>query len=73
MKITDAKVEAINNRINQLKKFEDGLGINIDTTCGKTSIYKKNWGICDLEELSQMIKELNLLKQAVEEETGLVL
>lgn len=79
MMFTEEKTKDINNRLYEMKKAMPingklvGLGINIDTTMGKTSVYKNNWGLCDLDELGQMIKELTMLKQAVEEKTGLVL
>ena len=79
MKFTEEKIEAINNTCDEKKKAnpicgkEIGLGINLDGSVGETTVFKNNWAICTVEELSQMIKELNMMKEAIEEETGLIL
>lgn len=36
-------------------------------------IYAGNWQVCKLEELSDLIEELNDLKQVITEQTGVVL
>ncbi len=79
MKFTEAKIETINNTCDEKKKANPisrhiiGLGIRLDNSLEGTIVLKNNWAICEVEELSQMIKELTMMKEAIEEETGLVL
>lgn len=79
MKFTDSKIESINNTLDEKKRTNPyngkviGIGINLnDGICGAT-VFKDNWGICSIEELGRMIEELTMLKEAIEEETGIFL
>lgn len=79
MKFKEEKIEVINNTCDEKKKANPisrhiiGIGIRLDNSVSKTIVLKDNWAICEVEELSQMIKELTMMKEAIEEETGLVL
>ena len=48
-----------------------GLGINVRDGFSGATVFKNNWAICELDELQQMIDELEMMKQAIEEETGI--
>ena len=50
-----------------------GIGINIKDSLGGATVFKDNWGICTVNELSRMIEELTMLKEAIQEETGIIL
>ncbi len=79
MKFTQAKMEAIeknyDNRLkaNPIRKHVVGIGINLTESLNGTAIAKNNMVFADVEELDRLIKELQMLKDAIEEETGLVL
>lgn len=77
MTINEKTLEAIDKRkIELLKEMgrctaaNPGLGLKVDNSIGFVGIYKINWSICKLEELTQMIEELTILKQSIEEVTG---
>lgn len=75
MKFTEELMERIEiNKDAKLKngKFREGLGINLKNTLGgQTSVFKNNWEICDIMEITQMIYELTDLRDAILEETGI--
>lgn len=79
MKFKEEKIEVINNTCDEKKKANPisrhiiGIGIRLDNSVSKTIVFKDDWAICEVEELSQMIRELTMMKEAIEEETGLVL
>ena len=80
MKINDAKVERINDVLYDMKKanpyhskIEIGVGIKIFNVLGKTVVAKDNIGIANVEDLGRVIEELQMLKETIENETGLEL
>ena len=80
MKFTDAKVEKINDVLHDMKKAnpyhskrEIGIGIQIFNGVGKTIVAIDNTGFANVEDLGRVIEELQMLKEAIENETGLEL
>lgn len=78
MRIAEEKIEVINNWMNAKKsgvglREEDSLRINLCDSAFRATIFKDNWAVCRVEELSQMIRELTMMKEAIEEQTGLIL
>lgn len=79
MKFTEAKMEAIeknfDNRLkaNPISRHVIGTGINLTESLNGTAIAKNMMVFADVEDLGRVIKELQMLKEAIEEETGLVL
>lgn len=65
----DATLETI-NKVNLNKRVGKGLDLNIQSSLGGVSIFKNNWAVCDVEELTQMIEELTQMREAIEEVTG---
>lgn len=51
---------------------EDVLQLNVQDFMD-TAVFKKDHFICHLEEIEEMIHGLTLMKQAIEETTGLVI
>lgn len=79
MKFTEEKITAINGRLADKKRENPfsfrqiGIGVNLDNSSSGATIFKDIMGFCNVEELSRMIEELQMLKEAIEEETGLIL
>lgn len=79
MRFTEAKVEEINEVLSKKKKTKPisstvtGIGVNIFNGVGKTIVARDNSGFCDIEDLGRMIEELQMLKEAIEEATGVEL
>ena len=79
MKLTQSKIESINKAIDEKKKAnpmnhgEVGIGINVHDSIGGLTVFKNNWGVCTIEELGRMIEELTMVKEALEEECGIIL
>lgn len=60
------KANPINHRVL-------GLGIDMYTGFEGTDVYRNGHYVCSLEELSRMAEELTMLKESVEEQTGVIL
>lgn len=79
MKFTDSKINDINNTLvlkksaNPLNGKAIGIGIHVENGLRGATAFKDNWMICEIDELSRMIEELTMLKESIEEETGLIL
>ena len=74
MKFTEQLIGRIERNADNKKKksrYRVGLGLNVQNSIGGATIFANNWGICEIEELQQMIDELTIMKQAIEEETGI--
>lgn len=65
-KINEKKSEIISNLTSRRE-----LRLNVQNSLGGVTIFKDNWAICDLEELSQMIEELTVVREAIAEVTGI--
>lgn len=37
------------------------------------SVYSRNWQVCKIEEITDMIRELTIMKEAIESITGVIL
>lgn len=79
MKFTDATIDRINNKLldkkkaNPVSSTEAGIGIFIGNGLHGSSAIRNNTVICTLEDLDRTIEELTMLKEAIEEETGIIL
>ena len=79
MRFTEEKINAINEALLKKKKAKPishnviGIGVHINNSICNTFAFSNNWQICDIEDISRMIEELTMLKEAIEEETGIVL
>lgn len=56
---------------NPMKGSCIGIGINLKNSLSGSTVFKDNWEICKVDELTRMIEELTMLKKAIETETGL--
>ena len=68
MRFTDSKIKDINDRMVAKK---ENTYLNLGDSINGATIFKENWAICEVSELSRMIYELTVLKEAIEEETGI--
>lgn len=50
-----------------------GIGVGLFSDPFTTDVYRDDKWICELEDLSRMIEELTMLKEAIEEESGIIL
>lgn len=70
------KVTAINEQYRKERDSHSSLSLQVGVD-DKTSDYilcgKTNMVICKLDDVSEMLKELVILKQIIEEQTGLAL
>lgn len=79
MKFTDKKVNEIQEVLhekkvdNPMSRLVAGIGVGIDNVLGETHVMKDNNAICSIEDLGRMIEELTMLKEAIEEQTGIEL
>lgn len=72
MKFTSSKIADINERVIQKK---ENAFVSIAESLNGATVFKKcgnmDWAICEVAELSRVIYELTVLKEAIEEETGI--
>lgn len=83
MRLAEVKIEAINNRLTEKKRENRidnntiGIGIKLSDGLSGTSVVRNysnmGWTLCDIDDLARTIEELTMLKEAIEEETGLIL
>ena len=75
MRINQEVIEKIERaKIDRVKKsgYKVGLGINLaDNVCAETNVYRDGNYICELQELSQIIFELEAIKDAISDTMGL--
>lgn len=77
MKFTEEKLEAINKNLTEKKKAkpisfnEIGIGVNFRNSIMGASAFKDNWQLCEIEDISRLIEELGMLRDAIIEETGI--
>ena len=74
MKINEMFLEKIEKNADKKKKnspYKVGLGLNVKNSLGGATVFTNGWAICTVEELQQMIDELTIMRDAIEEETGI--
>ena len=69
--MNEKKMEAINTAYKATTCGQDEFNLNIRRSLKGTSVFKDNWEICDLSDLSIMIEELIQLRDTIETETGI--
>ena len=79
MKFTEKKLEEIDRRFsaklreNPIKDHVIGMGVSLHPEDTYTMVCCCDDRIVEVNSLSRLIEELQMLKEAIEEETGLVL
>ena len=79
MKFTEKMAEIIDDNFTEKRKAKPirgcviGLGIKMVNGINGASVARDDVVIGTVEELGRMIEEMQMLKAAIEEETGLVL
>lgn len=84
MRFTAEKIGAINERLAEKKKSNPisrnviGIGIKLGEGINGATAFSNSggncdWSICAVEDLKRTIEELTMLKESIEEETGVVL
>ena len=70
MRLTAETVSKVNEEY-RLTRISRELRLNVGTDgCWSDSVYSRNWQVCRLEELSDMIDELTALRETIETVTG---
>ena len=79
MKFTASKIGIINanlsekKRVNPLKGKATGIGISLEAFPSGATVCQDGMAMLTVEDLSRAIVELSMLKDAIEEETGIIL
>lgn len=80
MRFNEVKVEKINDVLHEAKKANPyhskmmiGVGIKLMNGIDRTVVAIDNQGFGEIEDLGRIIEELQMLKDAIEAETGLEL
>lgn len=80
MKFKESKVERINEVTHDKKVLNPyhtfgviGIGVGLFNTIDSTVVGIMNSQICEIDDLGRLIEELQMLKDSIEEETGLEL
>lgn len=72
MNFTAKKMSDINKRYNETTKA-NGLGIELVDGSRGASMCKNGMVFASVEELSRLIADLQMLKDVIEDETGLII
>lgn len=79
MRFTEKTMAKINERLDEKKRANPiegnhiGLGVKLSEGLNGSIAIKDCVSVCSIEDLSRTIVELTMLKEAIEEETGIVL
>lgn len=79
MRFTEKTMDKINERLDEKKRENPikgkiiGLGVRLSEGLDGSIAIKDCVSVCSIEDLSRTIVELTMLKEAIEEETGIVL
>ena len=76
VRFTEEKIEAISANLDEKKKAKGintiGMGVNLRNASFNTSVFfKDNWQLCEIEDISRLIEELEMLRDAITEEAGI--
>ena len=71
MKLTDSKIKEITCTFNEMA--DNSSLVEIYDGFGGARISINGAGCCNVSELGKLIKDLQALKKAIEDETGLIL
>lgn len=64
-------IEAINEAYKDKTQNTDEFKLNVTNSLKGISVFRDNWEICSLSDLSTMIEELTQLRDTIETETGI--
>ena len=71
MRITDETAEKINKRIEECdSNWDYGIKLNVFDSVSGTNIYNNNCQICELNQLTDMIRSLKVMRNVLVEITG---
>ena len=76
MRINEKKITAINKAYEEMRGtsktyIPNTHQLRVSDSLGGAGIFARNWHICDVDKLEDMITELTAIKKAIEEETGI--
>ena len=71
MMMTQDKMEKINEKYKIDTLGGGKFKLKVGSSLRGTSIFRDNWEICDLSDLSTMIEELQQLRAVIHVETGI--
>lgn len=79
MRFSETKMKDIDGRFTQMKmenpidRYRVGIGIELVDSIRGATLCKNGLVFADVEELGRMIEELQMLKEAIESETGILI
>lgn len=79
MRFSETKMKDIDDRFTQMKmenpidRYRVGIGIELVDGLRGATLCKNGLAFADVEELGRMIEELQMLKEAIETETGILI
>lgn len=76
MKFTKEAMETININYQDniySKPVKKELDLKLDDCLNGSTILKNNWAICTVDEISDMINQLTVMKEQIERTTGVIL
>ena len=77
MRFTEEKTKVINELLAMKRTANATVKVKLGTGVNGTSAFKQlgncDWTLCEVEEIPAIINELTMLKEAIEEETGIIL
>ena len=65
--------ETTQNKVNETISNITEMDMNVRNMMGHTGIFKGSWHVCNLEDLTHLIRELQNVQAAIERETGIEL
>lgn len=79
MRFSETKLKDIDDRFTQMKmenpidRYRVGIGVELVDGIHGATLCKNGLAFADVEELGRMIEELQMLKKAIETETGILI
>ena len=76
MEFTKEALQTINNAFTENRNEKGikskGLGLKLDNSLGGAGIFLENWHIIDLKNIEQLIDELEIMRETIKQETGIL-
>lgn len=70
MRMNAETIKKVNESYKE-NTFSKSIDLKVDSSLNGVTIYNKNWAICNIEELSDMIEELTKMRDVIADVTGM--
>lgn len=71
MKMTKEMISKINEEFTKDSFYNSDIDLKLISDFSGIGIYRTNWNICKLNDLSNLIEQLTILKDTIQNETGI--